>query len=127
MSGSEAVADTNAVLYFMSGNDCMNAFLHTHFTLSIISRIELLSWGGLTDNEEQQIRKMLAHCFICNITQDIEKKTIELRRTYNIKLPDAVIAATAICNGLPLLSADAVFSRVNGLNFVRLIPTAIGG
>ena len=36
----------------------------------------------------------------------IEDKAIELRRTRRVKLPDALIAATALCNGLNLLTMD---------------------
>lgn len=122
MNGNEIVADTNALLYFMGGNPCMNEFLHRHFVLSVISRIELLSWHGLTVDDERQIRNVLSRCVVCGITQTIEDATIKLRRAYNVKLPDAVIAATAICNKLPLLSADIVFSRIEELDFIRLMP-----
>lgn len=122
MNGNEIVADTNAVLYFMRGDACMDEFMHKHFVLSVISRMELLSWSGLTIDGEGQIKRLLSRCVVCGITQNIEQKTIELRRTYNIKLPDAIIAATAICSGVPLLSADAVFSRVKELDFVCLMP-----
>ena len=43
-------------------------------------------------------------------------------KKYGIKLPDAIIAATAIKNNLPLLTADKGFKRVSELNLNLLEP-----
>ena len=54
--------------------------------------------------------------------EESQAVTIELRKLYNIKLPDAIIASTAIINSVPLLSADTIFSKISELNFIRLQP-----
>jgi predicted nucleic acid-binding protein len=54
------------------------------------------------------------------ITDDIKNTTIEIRKKYNLKIPDAVIAATAICKKLPLFSGDDIFNRVKELNFIHV-------
>ena len=44
--------------------------------------------------------------------------TLRLRTTYNVKLPDAIIAACALEEQATLISNDAVFPRINGLSLM---------
>ena len=47
------------------------------------------------------------------------EQTIRIRKTFGLKLPDAVIAATALAHGLQLVTGNASdFKRVVGLNLV---------
>jgi len=48
----------------------------------------------------------------------IREQTIELRRTYTIKLPDAIIAATSFVYKIPLVTADKTFSKIKELDLV---------
>jgi predicted nucleic acid-binding protein len=49
----------------------------------------------------------------------VVKKTISLRKSYNIKLPDAIIAATALAYNLTLVTRNmADFQRIDELNCV---------
>lgn len=41
-----------------------------------------------------------------SMSDDIVEKTIEVRRKYKIKLPDAVIAATAIISNYTLVTSN---------------------
>lgn len=41
-----------------------------------------------------------------SVTRAVEDIAIDLRQARKVKLPDAVIAATAICAGLSLLTLD---------------------
>ena len=47
-------------------------------------------------------------------------QTIQLKRNYQIKLPDAIIAATSITNKVPLISDDTGFSKIKELDLVLL-------
>ena len=47
--------------------------------------------------------------------------TIEIRKKYAIKLPDAIIASSAIVNDLVLLTADKGFERVKELKLNLLL------
>lgn len=57
-----------------------------------------------------------------NYNIGIRDITIDLRRNYNLKLPDALVAATAIFLGIPLISADSHFEKVTELVFVKYQP-----
>ena len=56
------------------------------------------------------------------VTDEIKNTTILLRRKYNIKLPDAIIAATSIENDLALITADAGFKKISELNLELITP-----
>lgn len=122
MNGPEYLADTNALIYLLAGNECMKLFSTKKMAISIISFMEMLSFPGITDEEERKIRIFLGFCEQLQIGESIREKTIMLRRIYKIKLPDAIIAATAMVHGLPLITADVGFKKIEGLRLELLIP-----
>ena len=122
MNGIDFIADTNALLYLLSGNPCMKPYLSSYIGLSVISEIELLSFPGITSSEEQQIRSFIKDCTVLFLTENVKNKTIALRRSYKIKLPDAIIAATAIENNLQLITADKGFKQITELNLMLIEP-----
>jgi len=68
--------------------------------------MELLGYHGITADEEYLIKEKLAHFTSCSLTSEIKEAVIELRKKRKIKLPDAIIAATALCSDLHVLSLD---------------------
>ncbi|MEK7699757.1 MAG: type II toxin-antitoxin system VapC family toxin, partial [Planctomycetota bacterium] len=73
---------------------------------SAITRMELLGFHSITREEELLIRQKLDHFTYLPLTRDIEDVAIDLRQSRKIKLPDAIIAATALCSGTELLTLD---------------------
>lgn len=80
MNGIDFLADTNAVLYYLSGNGCMKPFITCRFAFSIISEMELLSYSKITDDEEKKISGFLKGSLPILITNEIKNRTIQLRR-----------------------------------------------
>jgi predicted nucleic acid-binding protein len=68
--------------------------------------MELLGYPGITTDEDSLIRQRLAKLTYLAITTEIEDKAIDLRRARRVKLPDALIASTAMIHGLTLLTMD---------------------
>ncbi|MBR4475009.1 MAG: type II toxin-antitoxin system VapC family toxin [Oscillospiraceae bacterium] len=122
MSGLDYLADTNAVLYLLSGNSCMAPYLGERLAVSVISVMELLSFPSITTDEERIIREFLDECEVFQISDFVKEQTIRIRRQYNVKLPDAIIAATAISSNLTLLTADTGIFKIQELNAVKLCP-----
>ena len=56
MNGIDLLADTNALIYLLDGNPCMSPFLQNKLAFSIISEMELLSFSGITESEENNIK-----------------------------------------------------------------------
>jgi predicted nucleic acid-binding protein len=91
--------------------------------ISIVAFIEALSKPGMTDEEDVDTRKFLSQFTIVDITDEIRETAISLRRSFNFKLPDAIIAATALVFDATLISNDDDLLRLNGhdLNVVQLL------
>ncbi|MEQ1675966.1 MAG: type II toxin-antitoxin system VapC family toxin [Chitinophagaceae bacterium] len=119
MSGKEILVDTNIFLYLLKGNDTLADMLHgKDIYVSFITELELIGFKKMTTKEEKQIEGLLKDCEIISINNSIKKKYIEIRRKYNLKLADAVIAATAIVSGAPLITSDKQFKTIEELKLI---------
>lgn len=120
MSGTKLLVDTNIALYFLGGDPVLaNLLDQREIYISAITEMELLGYPGITEKESERIRDFLNDCQLVEINAAVREKAIEIRRVHNLKLPDAIIAATAFHLNLPLVSADGDFSRIGDLNFVH--------
>ena len=122
MNGIDFVADTNALIYLLNGNSCMLPFLNKNLAFSVISEMELLSFSEITEEEENNIKALLNDCEEISLLKDVKDKAIELRKKYKTKLPDAIVAASAIVNNLPLITADKGFNQIQELNLQLIVP-----
>lgn len=103
--------DTNIILYFLSGK-LKNPLLDNEYSASVITQLELLSFPSLEKKDESAIEEFLKQIEIVNLNPMINKKTIEIRKKYNLKLPDSIIVATAIFLDVEVLSNDQRFSKI---------------
>ncbi len=122
MNGTNFLADTNALIYLLNGNLCMSNYLQKNLYVSVISEMELLSYSGITPDEEMQIKSFLNDCNEVALTNEIKDKTIEIRKKYKTKLPDAIIAASAIVKNIPLITADKGFCQISNLTLELIVP-----
>ncbi|EMB42348.1 MULTISPECIES: type II toxin-antitoxin system VapC family toxin [Treponema] len=125
MNGTDFLADTNALIYLLAGNTCMKPYISKKIGFSIISEMELLSFSGISHQEQNNIKAFLSECSELQLTKEVKEKTIEIRKHYKTKLPDAIIAATAIVNKIPLITADKAFEQIEELNLVLIKPDII--
>lgn len=114
------IADTNFLIYLHEGNNAVAPFLNYDFGISFITEVELLGFKKLTKTEETKLKLLLNDCFIIDWNSKIKDQTISLKKQYPIKLPDAIIASTAIVYGLPLITADKGFNAIKNLDLVVL-------
>ena len=122
MNGTNFLADTNALIYLLNGNQCMSNYLQKNLYVSVISEMELLSYSGITPDEEMHIKSFLNDCNEVTLTNEIKDKTIEIRKKYKTKLPDAIIAASAIVKNIPLITADKGFCQISNLTLELIVP-----
>lgn len=99
------VLDTNVVLYFLGGR-LAEPFPAGAYTISVISELELLAYPGLASSEEQRIRDFLADVPVTDLTQSVKHHAVNLRKRFSLKLPDAIVAATALALEATLLTND---------------------
>ena len=67
------------------------------------------------------IKDFLLSTTIIQTNMSICEKASKLRLNYAVKLPDAIIAATAEYLGLPLITADAAFFKIKEIEIIPFI------
>ncbi|MDI6766136.1 MAG: type II toxin-antitoxin system VapC family toxin [Bacteroidota bacterium] len=124
--GVRLLYDTNIFLYYYAGNLNAKKYFDTGFLgenriiISRIVRLELLSFSKLSLREENIIREMLDQFVMIPLNDRIEDIAIYLRRKYSLKIPDAIIAATAYDTSSALLTADIDdFKRVTEIKIIN--------
>ncbi|MEO9476997.1 MAG: type II toxin-antitoxin system VapC family toxin [Cyclobacteriaceae bacterium] len=119
MSGNRLFVDTNILIYLLNGDSEIAELLdRKQLIISFITELELLSISNLDDAEYQIIVDLIGQCQVINVNSEIKDLTVGLRKSRKLKLPDAIIAATAIYSKLPILTADRAFERVEELNVI---------
>ena len=119
MSGNSLVLDTNIVLYLFSGDKTIAESLNgKNVFISFITELEILGYPGLTSQQMINAKSFFNDVSLVDIHSEIKKIVVELRRSYKIKLPDAIIAATAYYLNLPLFTADKNFSKLSELSIL---------
>jgi len=68
--------------------------------------MEILSYHGLSKEDEAEIKEFLADTQIIMLEPRIEAKAVAMRREHRLKLPDAVIVSTALVNNCVLVTCD---------------------
>jgi predicted nucleic acid-binding protein len=112
MSGRKFLIDSNVVIGLLDGREAAQELVRAAgatpdlCAVSQMTRLELLSFHGLTEAAKIQVEWFLAKLQVIPLDERIEDATIALRRRTRLKLPDAIIAATARVHGLTLLTLD---------------------
>lgn len=110
--------DNNVISNFMLGafnsnaSDFIATLLDNTPCISIITEIEALSWVSNDVGKEFLIKEFIKYSKIINLDSQIVAECIQLRRTKKVKLPDAIIAATAITQNLTLITSDTDFNNI---------------
>lgn len=122
----EYLIDSNVIIDYMSEKfpghvlDSLDTIINTSFFLSIINKIELLGFKDLTPSEESKFDTLINASNIILLHDDIVDQTVILRKKYAIKLPDAIIAASALSIGATLITSDLTdFSKVTSLKILN--------
>ena len=125
--GEAYLLDTSAVSKYLREKlsleslDFLDSVLFLPAKLSVIARIELEVFNPPTKEERELFLAFVREATIYDMSEPIILQTIRLRRQYRIKLPDSIIAATAIVNNLTLLSTnDSDFTRITELKYKSL-------
>jgi tRNA(fMet)-specific endonuclease VapC len=116
MSGNKAALDTNAVGAYSGNEKLAKNYLKNNQTtgISIITQIEFLSNPELTTKNKFLFDEFIDFVEIYPVPKDnkiLVLQTVTVRKKYKLKLPDAIIAATAIVNNATLFSADDIFAK----------------
>ncbi|GAA4348280.1 type II toxin-antitoxin system VapC family toxin [Hymenobacter saemangeumensis] len=124
--GAKFLVDTNTIIELVTqllppagGAWVDGLVLREEHAISVINWIELLV-NPRSAQEKQVLELFVATSPVLPLDADVVRQTILLRQQYHTKLPDAIVAATALVHGLVLVSRNTSdFSRIAGLVVVN--------
>jgi predicted nucleic acid-binding protein len=114
---SRYLLDTNTIIYALQRSVKLPDGL---YMLSVITEMELLSYSRLTEEDEREIRLLLKEFTVLPVDGNVKEEVITLRRRSRLKLPDAIIAATAIVHDAILVSSDKDLHGIPSLQTIDL-------
>lgn len=126
--GAKFLIDTNVAIDYLAGrlpqnglNKIEDILNNELAVISIIVKIELLSFNAPYPQDLQIIETLIHRCELIQLEPIIAERTYVLRRTHRIKLPDAIIAATSLVHNCTLLSRNkADFKNIDDLKLINL-------
>ena len=117
--------DSNSIIYYLgnqlpsNGTELMKTLIDARPNLSVITKIEVLGFNA-TPGDTTTLTAFMKDALILELTSEIADKTITLRKSYKIKLPDAIIAATTLMNQMILVTRNTEdFKMIDGLQMVN--------
>lgn len=91
----KALLDTNILIDYLNGIDAAREEIDRYETalISPINWMEVMV--GVNDNEHQAVRSFLSRFDLVDIDADVAEIAVSIRRNHNMRLPDAIVWASA--------------------------------
>lgn len=125
MEQPQYLIDTNAVIDYLgkklpiAGMEFMNSIIDAVPNVSVITKIEILGFSA-PDDHYQLLTDFMDDGTVLDLTNNIVDTSIGIRKKHKTKLPDAIIAATALANGYTLITNNEKdFANIKGLKIVN--------
>lgn len=125
MEQQQYLIDTNAVIDYLGrkmsgpGMAFMNNVIDQVPNISVVTKIEVLGFNA-PEEHYRLLADFMNDANIIDLSNDIVDACINLRKNHKTKLPDAIIAATAIVYDLVLISRNTSdFKNMQGLMVVN--------
>lgn len=117
MSGKKIILDSNIIIYLSQDRILTDDLIvdKNYYYISAITYMEVLGYKFDSADEEKIVRDLLSLFTIIYIDERITGKVIEIRKHNKIKLPDAIICATAISYKATLFSNDRKLEKIKNL------------
>jgi predicted nucleic acid-binding protein len=111
MGKSHYLMDTNAVIDYLGnhipamGMGFLNEVMDATPQVSIITKIEVLGFNAPATHY-RLLTQFMNDVRVLNLTDKIVATCIDIRKKRHVKLPDAIIAATALAYDLVLITRN---------------------
>jgi len=106
--------DKNILIYHFGGR-LLSDLPEASLLYSVITEIELRSFARLSAQDMANIRLALSQMQRIELTDAVREKAIIIRRDEGLKLPDAIVVASAMVQGVILLTNDARLHKIKKL------------
>lgn len=124
MERQKYLIDTNAVIDYLgkrlpdSGMDFMNTIIDAIPNVSVITKIEVLGFNAPTEHY-QLLVQFMNDASVLDLSNDVVDASILIRKNHKTKLPDAIIAATALVYDLVVISRNiSDFKNIDGIKVI---------
>jgi len=124
MEQRQYLIDTNAVIDYLgkklpaASMDFMSGIINAVPNISVVTKIEVLGFNA-PDEHYQLLVNFMNDAAIFGLTDSIVDTTIDIRKKHKTKLPDAIIAATALVYDMVLISRNVSdFKSIGSLKLV---------
>jgi predicted nucleic acid-binding protein len=124
MAGSYLI-DSNAVIYYLSGKlpesgmKFMNQVINEVPNISVITQIEVLGYKT-TPEASALLNNFVKDSVVIGLSNEIVEQTIEIRKNNKIKVPDSIIASSALAENMILISRNTKdFNKIKGLKVLN--------
>jgi hypothetical protein len=119
--------DTNIVIYYLQqqfpalSEAYMDGLVEQHIpVISAITEIELLSWKSASSQDISVIGNFIRDTRVIELDPDVKIKTADIRKVHGLKMPDAIIAASALVHNLTLLTRNVSdFKKIPQINTIN--------
>lgn len=125
MEQPQYLIDTNSVIDYLgnklpaTGMEFMNNVIDAVPNVSVITKIEVLGFSA-PDEHYQLLTNFMNDATVLDLTNNIVDASIDIRKKNKTKLPDAIIAATALAYGYTLITNNEKdFANIKGLKIVN--------
>jgi tRNA(fMet)-specific endonuclease VapC len=117
MSGKRYLLDTNALVALIEGNLGLLSLVKNAewIGVSIINVIEFLSFSTLTQEDKDLFSEFVSRIEVVDLDYDDEElmvRILSVRKSRSVKLPDAVVIASALVNDAIVVTNDAHIHKV---------------
>jgi len=119
--------DTNAIIYYLKDDPGTVSSLRNIFAqnvplyVSAMTELELFGFSNLSAAEETLIEELLATVAVISMDSRIARLAAFIRRQHRLKVPDSIIAATALFTGSTLLTRNTRdFRRIPNLSLLKV-------
>lgn len=124
MSGNRFLLDTNAITAILQGNQSIVDQLKEAewVGISIVSQLEFLANPALNEADKVLFDSFLKRVHVLDLTQENTELIViilQIRLKYKVKLPDAIIAGTALYLSAKLISSDGGFDNIKKLKVLK--------
>ncbi len=108
MNGKNALLDSNVFIYISQRQLDFEKLLehYDNFYVSVISKMEVFGYNFDNKEEKEIVENLFMEIELLNLNEDIVNKVIETRKKKKIKLPDAIVYATASTNDIDLITRN---------------------
>ena len=104
--------DSNVVVHYLSNSlpiksiEFLNQFIDEDCYISVITQMEILGFNFKNLSDKNITEIFIENAIVFDLNPEVVQKTITIRKSRKIDLPDAIIAATAIVNNFTLITQN---------------------